>query len=236
MASARPARPSKEPGNTIEADAMDRRDDRIGRRSVLSGLGAAFAALASGCSVNVPAPRLRASYASRTDGTHTLPAVPVGKVAEKYRRQRVSYETRYKPGTIVVSTAERLLWLVEPGGTAMRYGIGVGKQGFSWGGTARVGWKREWPTWTPPARMIGRRPELAKWRKGMPGGINNPLGARALYLMRGGRDTLYRIHGSPEWWSIGTRASSGCIRLINQDIIDLYNRVEPGARVVVKQG
>ena len=213
----------------------------ITRRTILRGAAMAGAFLASGCSV-VNAPRLRAAtaaranYAARTDGGHALPAVPASKISEKYRRQRVPFKTKYKPGTIVVSTAERLLWLVEPNGTAMRYGIGVGKQGFSWGGTARVGWKREWPSWTPPARMIGRKPELAKWRGGMPGGPANPLGARALYLMRGGRDTLYRIHGSPEWWSIGTRASSGCIRLINQDIIDLYNRVEPGARVVVKQG
>ena len=212
----------------------DARNGALSRRSVLAGLGA-VAAL-GGCTIDMPGPKLRAAYGSQTDNGFTLPAIPTGKLSEKYRRQRVPYKSKYKPGTIVVSTKERLLWLVEPNGTAMRYGIGVGKQGFSWGGTARVGWKREWPTWTPPARMIGRRPELAKWRSGMPGGINNPLGARALYLMKGGRDTLYRIHGSPEWWSIGTRASSGCIRLINQDIIDLYARVKPGARVVVKQG
>ena len=206
------------------------------RRQMLAGALAAAGALLSGCST---VPRagslLRSQYAARRDDGYLLPSVPVGKIDAKYRRQRVDYKTKYRPGTIIVSTKERLLWLVEPNGTAMRYGIGVGKQGFSWGGSAKIGWKRAWPTWTPPARMIGRQPELAKWRKGMPGGPSNPLGARALYLMRGGRDTLYRIHGSPEWWSIGTRASSGCIRLINQDIIDLHDRVKPGARVIVRQ-
>ena len=207
------------------------------RRELLRGLALGAGALAlGGCSVNIPGPTLRAAYRTTTDGTHTLPTVPVNKIPEQFRRQRVPYQSKYKPGTIVVSTKERLLWLVEPNGTAMRYGIGVGKDGFRWGGTARVGYKREWPTWTPPSRMIGRKPELAKWRGGMPGGIGNPLGARAMYLYRGGRDTLYRIHGSPEWWSIGTQASSGCIRLINQDVIDLYGRVKVGARVVVKQG
>ena len=207
------------------------------RRELLRGMALGAGALAlGGCTVSVPGPKLRSAYRGYTDGTHALPSVPVGKIPEQFRRQRVPYSSKYKAGTIVVSTKERLLWLVEPNGTAMRYGIGVGKQGFSWGGTARVGYKREWPVWTPPPRMIGRKPELAKWRGGMPGGIGNPLGARAMYLYRGGRDTLYRIHGSPEWWSIGTRASSGCIRLINQDVIDLYERVKVGARVVVRQG
>ena len=216
-----------------ETTIAGKRVGSMTRRSALLSLGAVAL---GGCTLSVPGPKLRAAYGARVDGGFNLPAIPTNKVAEKYRRQRVDFKTKHKPGTIIVSTKERLLWLVEPNGTAMRYGIGVGKQGFSWSGNARVGWKREWPTWTPPARMIGRRPELAKWRGGMPGGPSNPLGARALYLMKGGRDTLYRIHGSPEWWSIGTRASSGCIRLINQDIIDLYDRVKPGAKVVVRQG
>ena len=212
---------------------MDRRE--LLRALALGAGGVALGGLGA-CSVSLPGPKLRASYASRRDGVHALPNVPVNKIPERFRRQRVPYETKHKPGTVVVSTAERHLWLVEEGGTAMRYGIGVGKDGFRWGGTARIALKREWPTWTPPSRMIGRQPELAKWRGGMPGGIGNPLGARAMYLYRGGRDTLYRIHGSPEWWSIGTQASSGCIRLINQDVIDLYDRVRTGATVIVKQG
>ena len=115
-------------------------------------------------------------------------------------------------------------------------GIGVGKAGFEWSGEAHIGWKQEWPKWTPPAEMIERRPDLEKYSSdngGMPGGPTNPLGARALYLMQGNVDTLYRLHGTPQWASIGTAASSGCIRLMNQDIIDLYKRVPNGAKVVV---
>ena len=126
--------------------------------------------------------------------------------------------------------------LIQPGGKAMRYGIGVGKAGFEWSGSAHIGWKQKWPKWTPPEEMIERRPDLRKWgaaNGGMPGGPTNPLGARALYLMQGGQDTLYRLHGTPEWNSIGTAASSGCIRLMNQDVIDLYKRVPNGAKVIV---
>jgi len=120
-----------------------------------------------------------------------------------------------------------------PDGKAMRYGIGVGREGFEWNGATRIAMKREWPTWTPPAEMIKRQPELAKWRGGQPGGLSNPLGARALYLFNKSGDTGYRLHGTPEWNSIGRAMSSGCVRLINQDIIDLYNRAEVGAKVVV---
>ncbi len=116
----------------------------------------------------------------------------------------------------------------------MRYGIGVGKEGFEWSGTARIALKREWPVWTPPGAMIKRKPELAKWRGGMPAGLNNPLGARAMYLYNKGGDSGYRLHGTPEWFSIGKAMSSGCIRLMNQDIIDLYSRAEVGAKVIVK--
>ena len=207
----------------------------IDRRHLMLGTGAGLVAGLTGCTTSGPSRELRLAYDTRTDGGFTLPAVPVQKVHERYRRQRVPYASEYRAGTVIVSTPDKLLWLVEPEGTAMRYGIGVGKEGFAWGGKARIGWKREWPTWTPPEPMIRREPELAEWRKGMPGGLGNPLGARALYLMRGGKPTLYRIHGSPEWWSIGTHASSGCIRLMNHDIIDLYDRVQPGARVVVRQ-
>jgi lipoprotein-anchoring transpeptidase ErfK/SrfK len=174
------------------------------------------------------------AYSSIKDGEYKIPAIPRGKLKSKWKRKRVAYNTKYRPGTIVVNTKEKYLYLVEKGGTAMRYGVGVGKQGFAWSGNAQVGWKRPWPTWTPPRAMIKRKPKLKKYAGGMPPGLDNPLGARAMYLMKGGRDTLYRIHGSPEWWSIGTNASSGCIRLMNHDIIDLYNRVNPGAKVVVR--
>ncbi len=139
---------------------------------------------------------------------------------------------------IVVDVRNRFLYLVEPGNRAIRYGVGVGRAGFEWAGNAYIGWKRQWPTWTPPDEMIERQPKLAKYSAdngGMEPGIDNPLGARALYLFQDGKDTLYRLHGSPQWKSIGTAASSGCIRLINQDIIDLYERIGSRARVVVQQ-
>jgi len=198
--------------------------------SVLLGL----AAILTGCSSD-GVPRIFTNeYGAVTDAGYKLPSVPVDKIPSKYHRQVVSYKTDEKPGTIIVDTKEKFLYLVMEGGKAMRYGIGVGRQGFEWSGTARVAMKREWPTWTPPAEMIKRQPELAKWRGGMPPGLSNPLGARALYLFNKNGDTGYRLHGTPEWHSIGKAMSSGCIRLLNQDIIDLYDRVKVGAKVIVQ--
>lgn len=178
-------------------------------------------------------------YGTVTDAGYSIPAVPISKLDKQFHRQIVSYNTQEKPGTIIVDTPNRFLYFVLPGKKAVRYGIGVGKAGFAWEGEAYIAWKREWPTWTPPREMIQRKPELAKYGDdGMKPGLKNPLGARALYLFnQKGEDTLFRLHGTPEWASIGTAASSGCIRLMNQDIIDLYERVRPGkgARVVVKQ-
>ncbi|MEL6437081.1 MAG: L,D-transpeptidase [Pseudomonadota bacterium] len=202
-------------------------------RMMITALVVAAATALTGCSVATNSSYFSGAYAGQTDGAYRLPRIPVSKVPRKYQRQTVSYETKHRVGSIIVDTPNRFLYLVEPNGKAIRYGIGVGRDGFRWSGTAKVGWKRQWPTWTPPAAMIRRQPELAKYRGGMKPGLTNPLGARALYLTRGGRDTGYRLHGSPEWWSIGTEASSGCIRLMNQDVIDLYNRVKPGAKVVV---
>jgi lipoprotein-anchoring transpeptidase ErfK/SrfK len=142
-------------------------------------------------------------------------------------RQIVGFQSNYAPGTIVVNTAERRLYLVQPGGQALRYGIGVGRDGFRWGGVHKVTAKKEWPSWTPPAQMIARRPDLPRH---MPGGIDNPLGARAMYL----GSTLYRIHGSNEPETIGQAVSSGCFRMTNEDVTDLYDRVSVGATVVVK--
>lgn len=175
-------------------------------------------------------------YEARTDNSFPIAAIPVEQINKRLLRQEVRYRTREKPGTIIVDPANKYLYLVQRNGKAMRYGIGVGKAGFEWSGRAHVGWKQKWPKWTPPAEMIDRRPELERWSAengGMPGGPSNPLGARALYLMQGNVDTLYRLHGTPQWSSIGTAASSGCIRLMNQDIIDLYERVPNGAKVIV---
>ncbi|MFC3637244.1 L,D-transpeptidase [Camelimonas fluminis] len=141
-------------------------------------------------------------------------------------RTVVEYSGKYAPGTVVISTSERRLYFVLPDGKAIRYGIGVGREGFSWAGSERVTMKREWPTWTPPASMLKRRPDLPRF---MPGGEDNPMGARALYL----GNTLYRIHGSNEPETIGQAVSSGCIRMMNEDVIDLYARVPVGTRVVV---
>ena len=142
------------------------------------------------------------------------------------QRSTVIYPTREAPGTIVVNTAERRLYLVLGNGQALRYGIGVGRDGFRWGGVHRISAKKEWPSWTPPSQMLRRRPDLPRH---MSGGVDNPLGARAMYL----GSTLYRIHGSNEPETIGQAVSSGCFRMTNDDVVDLYNRVSVGARVVV---
>jgi lipoprotein-anchoring transpeptidase ErfK/SrfK len=179
------------------------------------------------------------SYNSVTDAGYTLPAIPISRLDKKFHRQIVSFDTAERPGTIIVNTRERFLYYILPRGKAVRYGIGVGKQGFAWAGEAYVAWKQEWPTWHPPKEMAVRKPDIAKYvESGMGPGLSNPLGARAMYLFNEkGQDTLFRLHGTPEWASIGTAASSGCIRMINQDVIDLYRRVLPGrqTKVVVIQ-
>lgn len=144
----------------------------------------------------------------------------------KYEKQVVAYDGRHAPGTIVIDTPNKFLYLVQGGGKAMRYGIGVGKPGFTWSGVKTISAKKEWPAWTPPPEMLKRRPDLPRH---MEGGPENPLGARAMYL----GTSLYRIHGSNEPWTIGTNVSSGCIRMRNEDVIDLYGRVPVGTRVIV---
>jgi lipoprotein-anchoring transpeptidase ErfK/SrfK len=172
---------------------------------------------------------LKRSFADLSAGTMAPSNLP-----KKYARTVVSYKTSQAPGTIIIDPREHYLYLVLGDGKAMRYGVGVGRDGFGWHGTVRVGRKAEWPGWTPPPEMIAR-----ERRKGiilpayMEGGVRNPLGARALYLYNGGGDTAYRIHGSNEPWTIGRDVSSGCFRMVNKDVIDLYNRVRVGAKVIV---
>jgi lipoprotein-anchoring transpeptidase ErfK/SrfK len=144
----------------------------------------------------------------------------------KFMRQVVPYPTDQAAGTLVVNTGQKFLFLVLGSGKAMRYGIGTAKDGFEWNGTHHITRKREWPDWTPPAEMIARRPDIPHH---LDGGVNNPLGARALYI----GSTLYRIHGTNEPWTIGGDVSSGCIRMVNDDVIDLYGRVKIGAKVIV---
>ncbi|MER8771472.1 L,D-transpeptidase [Mesorhizobium sp. M0189] len=240
-------------GDAIETEIQ------LSRRTVLSGAGALALLGVAGCSQTLDLPSLQLDdvttgsirpvrpsisvdknitspdvmYASLTDGGFNVPEVPYLKVKPEFRRQIVVDPTGEQPGTIVVHSQERLLYLVQPGGEAIRYGVGIGKDGFRWSGRANIQYGKEWPVWTPPPEMIARKPELVKWQSGQPGGLDNPLGARALYIYQNGSDTGYRIHGSPEWWSIGQAMSSGCVRLINQDIIDLYSRVSKKNPVVV---
>jgi lipoprotein-anchoring transpeptidase ErfK/SrfK len=161
------------------------------------------------------------------------------EIDPRYMRRAVSYPSAEPPGTIIVDVQNHFLYLIEGSGRAIRYGIGVGRQGFSWTGVATVRDKQEWPDWYPPREMFERKPELLRQVStlqsglGMPGGPDNPLGARALYLWQGNKDTLYRIHGTNEPGTIGRSVSSGCIRMLNQDVIDLYQRTPLGAKVVV---
>jgi lipoprotein-anchoring transpeptidase ErfK/SrfK len=160
-------------------------------------------------------------YAPSSEGDMAHP-----QVDPKYDRQVVAYDGKEGPGTIIIDTPNKFLYLVQDDGKALRYGIGVGRPGFTWAGVKTITAKKEWPDWIPPSEMLQRRPDLPRY---MAGGPENPLGARALYL----GSTLYRIHGSNEPWTIGTNVSSGCIRLRNSDVIDLYDRVKVGTKVVV---
>lgn len=156
-----------------------------------------------------------------------------------FRRTEVEYATREKPGTIIIDPSEHFLYSVQESGRALRYGVGVGSEGFAWSGMARVHDKQEWPDWYPTAETLERKPEIIphltqlQSGTGMPGGPDNPLGARALYLWQGNKDTLYRIHGTNEPWTIGKNVSAGCIRMINEDAIDLYDQTPIGTTVVV---
>jgi len=179
---------------------------------------------------SVPDPSISAKDAK------LLAEVPVVQLEPQYERYEVSYQTKEPPGTIIVDTDQNFLYFVLPDQKAIRYGVATGTEAAGWTGTATVGHKAEWPHWTPPAEMVARWPHLKPTLAagGLPGGPDNPLGARALYLFDKGRDTLYRIHGTNEPETIGRGASSGCIRMRNIDVIDLYNRVKIGAKVVVK--
>ena len=183
-------------------------------------------------------------YAAQQDGEFLVPAVPWEKIDQRYLRQAVINNTGEGPGKLVVVTSEHALYWTLRGGQAVRYGVGLGKAGFEWSGRGDVKRKAQWPRWHPPEEMIERKPELERystiynakektWDGGMAGGLLNPLGARALYIYQGEVDTLYRLHGSPEWNSIGKSVSSGCVRLINQDVIDLHSRVPEGTEVIV---
>jgi len=176
---------------------------------------------------------VRAMYAALPNERFPVRASRIHLVPRRFWRQDVEDPTGEQPGTVVVDTSDRYLYHVKAGGYATRYGVGIGRAGFSWTGRAHIAYKREWPRWTPPADMIKREPYLEKYRFGMEPGPENPMGPRALYIHQGDVDTLYRIHGNPNERTIGRAVSSGCVRLLPQDIIHLYNEVRAGSPLIV---
>ncbi len=181
-------------------------------------------------------PAAPAIYAAMPDEEFPVPAVDLSQVDPKWWRTEVDYPTSEPVGTIIVDTPHRYLYHVLPNGRAMRYGVGVGRDGFAWAGRGHIAYKRKWPRWNPPDTMVARQPALRPYsiaNGGMPPGLRNPLGSRALYIHEGNRDTIYRIHGSPEFRSIGKAVSSGCIRMLNQDVIHLADHVRDGSPIVV---
>lgn len=216
---------------------LDRRTFIIGMASTLAGCTTSTGSLDLEVQPIAFAPTADPYYASIYTAIPSerfpIPAIDISQVDPRYLRRKISYNTSERPGTIIVDPDRRFLYFVTEGRQAMRYGVGVGREGFGWSGRATIQRKAEWPTWTPTASMVQRDPKLRKYASGMEPGLNNPLGARALYLYQNGTDTLYRIHGTNEPWSIGRAVSSGCIRLFNQDIIDLYNRTPIGTEVAV---
>ncbi|MBC2886510.1 L,D-transpeptidase [Ochrobactrum sp. CM-21-5] len=232
--------------NSQDGLVHDVRNTAFNRRAFLIGVSAVTL---SGCvstvqppkpvkKIGKPAPSrpVPSMYQAIPEEQFPIPAVDTSKVAPKFWRQEVDYPTSEVKGTVIVDTPNKYLYHVLGNGRAMRYGIGVGRDGFSWAGRAKIAYKRQWPRWTPPDEMVARQPALQPYsiaNGGMSPGLKNPLGARAMYIHKDGRDTLYRIHGSPEAWSIGKAVSSGCIRMLNQDVIDLYNNVRDGSTIVV---
>lgn len=183
-----------------------------------------------------PPPPTPPMYLALPNERFPVPEVDISQVDERWWRRDVAYTTDEKVGTVVVDTPNRYLYHVGSNGRAMRYGIGVGREGFEWAGRGHIAYKREWPRWNPPNEMVERQPELEPFsiaNGGMPPGLDNPLGSRALYIHEGNRDTIYRIHGNPEFASIGRAVSSGCVRMINQDVIHLAENVRDGSTIVV---
>ena len=198
----------------------------LSRRTVIAGLPL----LVAGCVSS-------GGYGVTQDGGFDLTPIDLTTIDPSLLRQEVAWRGKERPGSIVVNVPERRLYLVEDGGRALRYGVGVGRtEGMNFRGSAVIGRKEKWPHWTPTASMMAAMPRYRHYVGGLDGGTDNPLGARALYLYRDGHDTFFRLHGTTEPESIGQAVSSGCIRLFNQDIIDLYNRVPVGTHVTVIQG
>jgi lipoprotein-anchoring transpeptidase ErfK/SrfK len=207
----------------------------VNRRIFLAGLGASAAMSVERALAQARGPRQTEPEEAFFDGVaedngFAYRKTNMKKIPAKFRRQLVKYIHKEPPGSLVVDTKNHALYMTFENNTALRYGVGVGKEGFQWFGRAEVGRKAIWPDWVPPPEMLARRPELPRHMKGGP---DNPLGPRAHYLYRDGKDLVYRIHGTTEPWTIGTDVSSGCIRMLNEDVIDLYQRTPVGTRVLV---
>ncbi|MBU1307455.1 MAG: L,D-transpeptidase [Alphaproteobacteria bacterium] len=217
------------------------------RRQLLAGAASLSALALAGCATSSPRvtttmpapvvvpPDVLAMYGPLPDEQFPVPAAPIAQLDPIFWRQEVVNITGEPAGTVVVDTPNRFLYWTMPDGRAMRYGVGIGRDGFAWGGRAHIAYKRKWPVWTPPSEMVDRQPQLEIYRHGQPPGLDNALGARALYIHQGNTDTLYRLHGNMDINSIGKAVSSGCVRLLFQDVIDLYDRVPSGSPIVVIQ-
>lgn len=223
-------------GKSRDAGRLGHEAGRLNRRSFLAGSAVTLGALGlAGCAGTDGMSLAEAEklYGPLPNEKFPIPATDVSKVDPKYFRRTVRYETREAPGTIIVDPSNYYVYRIEEEGMATRYGANVGRAGFLWSGDAYVGRKGEWATWTPPKEMIQRQPEVAKYAGGMPGGLENPLGARTLYLYQNGKYTLYTIYASSAPESIGSGITSGCVGLLSPDMIDLYDRTPVKTKVVV---
>lgn len=199
---------------------------------LLAVAGMMFAAIATTAPVETASAQSQSG--AQTTASDVAPKVRNREVPAKFQRRSVRFTTNEAPGTVIVDTNNKFLYYVDGKNRATRYGIGVGREGFGWSGVVSIGRKAEWPTWTPPAEMRAREARRGiKLPAVQPGGPDNPLGARAMYLYKGGRDTIFRIHGTNQPWSIGLNLSSGCIRMMNKDVEHLYARAPVGTKVIV---
>jgi lipoprotein-anchoring transpeptidase ErfK/SrfK len=222
-------------GIADEATPLGLRSGLLNRRSFLFGSAVAVGALGlTGCvSDGMSLAEAAKLYGPEPDEKFPIPAVDVSKIDPKYYRRTVPYDTKEAAGTIIVDPSNYYVYRVEDDGKATRYGANVGRAGFLWSGDAYVGRKAEWPVWTPPKEMIARQPEARKYAGGMPAGLDNPLGARTLYLYQNGVYTLYTLYSTSDPETIGTNITSGCTGLLSQDMIDLYSRTPVKTKVVV---
>jgi lipoprotein-anchoring transpeptidase ErfK/SrfK len=217
-------------GRNMRTGRLDRRTFLLGSAAGLGALSLAGCATQDGIMSLAEAER---HYGPVADKKFPIPASDISQVDPKYFRRTVNFESSEAPGTIIVDPPNYFVYRVEGDGKATRYGANVGREGFLWHGEAYVGRKAEWPTWTPPPEMIKRQPEVAKYARGMPGGLENPLGARTLYLYQNNRYTLYTLYSTSDPETIGTNLTSGCTGLMTQDMIDLYDRTPVNTKVIV---